>query len=83
MAVKSTISAAKFSNKDVAIFERKRVFGKSRYYPKNEFAQEFITLKSAMAQQNRKRFIKCLSQAEIEIVENLGIKVTITLSDKK
>ena len=77
MALKKPKVAKSFSKSEVAKFERRRVFGTPRYYPQNDFAQEIINLKSAMAQQNRKRFIKCLSQREIELVQNLGISVEI------
>jgi hypothetical protein len=68
---------AKLLNKGHAEFEKKPVYGKDRFYPKNELADKLVNFKQAAAQQNRKRFIKCLAQREIDAAQEMGIIVIV------
>lgn len=65
-------------NKGVAEFEKKTVYGIVRYYPKNELAEKLVNFKQAAAQQNRKRFVKCLAERERIAAEEMGIVVVVS-----
>jgi hypothetical protein len=61
----------------IAYFEKKRVYGTVRYYPKNKIALLLVTFKRSMTWHSRKKLIKCLSEKEIKVVQKIGI-VTVT-----
>ncbi len=70
-------SKAKMLNGGVAVFDKKPVYGIPRFYPCNELAEKLVKFKAAAAQQNRKRFIKCLAQREIVAAQEMGIGVIV------
>jgi hypothetical protein len=76
-SMKKTKSNVIVPKKEAAVFEKKPVFGVDRFYPKNEIAEKLVDFKRVSTQQNRKRFIKCLAQREIEVAQEMGIIIEI------
>lgn len=71
------------AEKYTALFSKKKVYGKLKFYPKNELAQYLVDFKRVAAQQNRKLIIKCLSVPEIEAAQLLGITIVVMEKTEK